>query len=1249
MKKQAKKFIFTSIAMIVFIFVGCLASAISENGKINLSKTSTKVYDEVTNDNLEYGRKAKVNLSIDANPYTETASTTGKLDIVLVLDGSNSMSYGPYGKNDNSTSRLSSAKDTTNSFIESIMTDNDDINLGLVEYGTNVKASLGMTTNKVVAKTYTNNLSAKGGTNLQAGIKAANDLLDKDGRKDAKKVVIILTDGIPTYFNYTDKHGNTSLKGTGNTNDAVCVSGFGYNCVRKSPSEAAKEVLDNLKSDYKDADVYTITFGNESEAASILKDINPENKNPIYENLTAIDGKQLKEKFDKIITQTKNIIGKNSVVTDTIPNTFTLTTESITDLTNKGVIITNNGDGSTTLTWNVGNIEANKEKSLTYEVVANDNYHGSMFTNTKATLSTTVDESNPYYDKTNLKLDFDKPTVEIPAITKDDHYSNNPSYIGYGEEIINGSSILNNDLNKNILTDKKSNSMTVNDEIVVDENENTVKNLDGTYNIYKDGVLQGKLKMNEDGTFIFTPFVTGEVTFTYHIKTTINEFLETENVYSNSSLVTLKINERKTLNISGSKIWNDNNNQDGLRPDKIKVGLYQNGNLIKEITVEDDWSYSFNNLYRYELGHENDADYEFNYTVKELSKVDNYTTSYDGYDIINTHEVIKININGSKTWVDNDNQDGLRPDEININLIGKVGNETVVNKSLSITASDNWSYSFSNLDKYYNGKEISYSVVEDEVDNYSTSYDGYNITNTHDPIKIKINGEKKWVDSNNFDGLRPDEININLIGKVGNETVVNKSLSVTASDNWSYSFSNLDKYYNGKEISYSVVEDEVPYYETSYDDENPFIIINTHNPKNITVSGSKTWVDNDNLYGHPDNITVILTGMVDDEVIISKEQAIGSSDNWEYSFDNLPEYSNGKLINYTINEKAVKDYDTTIDGYDIINTYNPETIDLNGVKVWNDNDNQDGIRPNEITVELLANGQKVAQTTASAENNWTFSFENQVKYANGEEINYTINEVDVNGYTSEIKDFTITNTHTPETISFKVIKEWDDYNNQDGIRPDEINIKLIGTVNGEVIVSKETVVSVNDNWTYTFDNLDKYYHGIEIKYSIIESSVDGYVPTITDPISVDKTTTSTIKNTHVPEKVNITINKKWDDYDNKYNSRPDSIIVKILANGNVIEVITLSKDNNWTYTISLDKYSNGEEIIYTVLEEEVDNYYASYDGFDITNHYKSHGKTEGKTEVKSEIMPPHTGVDNNSNGLYLIILSFILVAIRKMF
>ncbi|MCP9331547.1 Cna B-type domain-containing protein, partial [Lactobacillus kefiranofaciens] len=80
-----------------------------------------------------------------------------------------------------------------------------------------------------------------------------------------------------------------------------------------------------------------------------------------------------------------------------------------------------------------------------------------------------------------------------------------------------------------------------------------------------------------------------------------------------------------------------------------------------------------------------------------------------------------------------------------------------------------------------------------------------------------------------------------------------------------------------------------------------------------------------------------------------------------------------------------------------------------------DNNNQDGIRPSSITVNLLANGQQVASKKVSASDNWQYSFDNLAADANGQKITYTVKENAVAGYTSTVDGYNITNTHKPTT------------------------------------------------------------------------------------------------------------------------------------------------------------------------------------------------------------------------------------------
>ena len=310
------------------------------------------------------------------------------------------------------------------------------------------------------------------------------------------------------------------------------------------------------------------------------------------------------------------------------------------------------------------------------------------------------------------------------------------------------------------------------------------------------------------------------------------------------------------------------------------------------------------------------------YIIRETSAPSGYTLAKDvtvsadsfdskGATATITDKKAVTTVSGTKTWKDNDDQDGKRPDSIKVNLLA---NGKVV-QSKTVKASDNWKYSFTNLPEFENGKKITYTVTEDAVAGYTSTVDGYNVTNSHTPATVKVSGTKTWKDNNNQDGIRPSSITVNLLA-------------------------------NGQQVA---------------------------------------------------------------------SKKVSASDNWQYSFDNLAAYANGQKITYTVTENAVAGYTSTVDGYNVTNSHTPATVKVSGTKTWKDNNNQDGIRPSSITVNLLANGRQVASKTVSASDNWQYSFDNLAAYANGKKITYTVTEDAVAGYTSTVDGYNITNTHNPTT------------------------------------------------------------------------------------------------------------------------------------------------------------------------------------------------------------------------------------------
>ena len=152
--------------------------------------------------------------------------------------------------------------------------------------------------------------------------------------------------------------------------------------------------------------------------------------------------------------------------------------------------------------------------------------------------------------------------------------------------------------------------------------------------------------------------------------------------------------------------------------------------------------------------------------------------------------------------------------------------------------------------------------------------------------------------------------------------------------------------------------------------------------------------------------------------------AILSDDNdWQHTFEEMPRKGeDGKDIDYSVKEEPVKGYKAAISGtqdtkFTITNYYDEDdSFVIPVTKIWEGK----GKRPKEIVVELWGNGSYLDSATLNALNDWQHNFF-VLKEKNGKKIEYTVKEVEVEGYTSTIENrldsgrgFIITNTsNTP--------------------------------------------------------------------------------------------------------------------------------------------------------------------------------------------------------------------------------------------
>ena len=281
--------------------------------------------------------------------------------------------------------------------------------------------------------------------------------------------------------------------------------------------------------------------------------------------------------------------------------------------------------------------------------------------------------------------------------------------------------------------------------------------------------------------------------------------------------------------------------------------------------------------------------------------------------------------------------------------------------------------------------------------------------------------------------------------------------------------------------------------------------------------------------------------------------------------------------------------------------------DINVEKIWEDNNNKDGKRPDKVTIKLLADGADTGrELDLTKDNNWKGTFTNIDEYKNDEKIAYTVKEVDEkdgsitigdNKYQityggTEEKGLTITNKLeeksspltpiTPSKTDIKVEKVWQ---NKDGkvieAPVDKIEVELYrdGKTTGE---KKE--LSKENNWSGEFKDLDvveKLDSKKAYEYTVKEvGEKDGKI-TIGDKkyqVSYDGNEEKglTIKNKLeeksdpwtpiTPSKEDIKVEKVWQNKNGKVIEAPvDKIEVELYRDGKATgEKKELTKDNKWT-------------------------------------------------------------------------------------
>ena len=730
----------------------------------------------------------------------------------------------------------------------------------------------------------------------------------------------------------------------------------------------------------------------------------------------------------------------------------------------------------------------------------------------------------------------------------------------------------------------------------------------------------------------------------------------------------------ETIDISGTINWDDHSNNDGFRPESVTVYL-NGGDVSKTVVVNGTdnnvWNYTFEDVYKYYNGE------EIEYVVSQDPLSNGYTTSVEGFEITNSRPLDTVNnVQVTLVWDDDNDRDGKRPEanEVTVNLLGKplqlpallrwiAGDTQIADSNTPAVNGNAWTYNFDLTDvngnnKFYNKDEVLFiaeladeKALEDLGYEIIPSVDGTTITLKHIPEEVSFSGEIEWIDDNDRDGIRPENYVTVKLYKVatdsyGREWETNVHTVTTGKNsNTEYSFASnnnvtLYKYENGEEIKYVAKVVSVDGYTSESSD--PEKVSATHVPETIDISGTITWDDLNNNDGfRPDAVTVTLK---DGDETVNVKDAVSS-----YNFEKVYKYKNqGQEIEYTVVFEDVEKYEKEQDGYNVVYRHTIERSGAIVTVVWDDDNNRDGVRPEveSIGVELLGKPLEsllprllrtilgdepvvYAESTFSESdaNTWVYEFTNANKFFEGKEVIFqtqlteeTLNLLEAKGYNVDIDNNTntITLSRTPDVYS-KVKAEivWDDDNNRDGIRPENVVIRLFGS-NGY----SNTYNEKDGNWRHNFSSTAEkpIYVNEPVKNGVVynvevRDAVEGYIPTV----SGDVDSGFVITMTHMPELIDISGTITWKDGSDYDNIRPDSVVIKLIGDDEEYEETFNSMAGNvWEYEFAgVHKYLNGKEIEYSVSQNKVPGYTTTIKNFDITNiHSPNYPEIEDEPEEK---------------------------------
>ncbi len=300
-------------------------------------------------------------------------------------------------------------------------------------------------------------------------------------------------------------------------------------------------------------------------------------------------------------------------------------------------------------------------------------------------------------------------------------------------------------------------------------------------------------------------------------------------------------------------------------------------------------------------------------------------------------------------------------------------------------------------------------------------------------------------------------------------------------------------------------------------------------------------------------------------------------------------------------------------------------------KVWNDYGDQDGVRPDSVSIKLFRDGTQVQTVTLNAAGGWVHTFTDLPKYKNGsmtEESVYTVSEVPESGSPYTLVSgaptwdagsftYTFTNHYDPKTMTVKAQKVW--AGDGDGLaavaRPEHIALTLkarrggtgaflsVETDQSGAALTNPVTVTAAGGWAeVSWPNLPQRHGGEFLQYRVEEAAVPGYTVGYSSAVSGTGTNgeEETLTVTNTLQKSSYTVQKVWQDATGA--TLPEGVTValyrktdapaaefELVLQPNIAAEQVLTAAGGWTYTWTdlLERDTDGNRYNYSVRETKI--------------------------------------------------------------